>query len=114
VNKISFGEKVRELRDAKNLSLRELAAKIDVSAGFLSDVELGKRFPKDTTLVLLAGQLDTTADELKKYDFRDEADAIKKMMFADPAAGMAFRSIAQSIKSGTTSPEEILRILKIK
>ena len=113
MNKLSFGEKVRELRDAKNLSLRELAAKIDVSASFLSDVELGKRFPKDSTLVLLAEKLGTTAEEMKKYDFRDEADSIKKMMFADPAAGMAFRSIAQSIKGGT-SPEEILRRLKIK
>lgn len=113
MNKISFGEKVRQLRDAKNLSLRELAAKIDVSAAFLSDVELGKRFPKDSTLALLAEQLDSTSEELKHYDFRDEADSIKKMMFANPAAGMAFRSIAQSIKGGI-SPEEILRRLNIK
>lgn len=113
MNKLSFGEKIRQLRDQRDLSLREVATKIGVSAAFLSDVELGKRFPKESTLALLAVELGTTAEELKQYDFRDEAESIRKMMFADPAAGVAFRSIAQSIKSGTT-PADLLKKLGLE
>ena len=110
MNNLSFGEKIRQLRDQLNLSLREVAAKIGVSAAFLSDVELGKRFPSEDTLSLLATELQTTAEELKTFDFRDEAASIRKMMFADPAAGMAFRTIAEKMKSGLT-PAEIIRML---
>lgn len=106
----TFGERIRELRDAKDFSLRELASKIGVSAAFLSDVELGRRFPSEDKLVLLAKELKTDLEELRKYDFRDEVENIKKMMFADPAAGLAFRTVAEKIKGGL-SPEEILKKL---
>ncbi len=108
MNKLTFGEKIRQLRAGK--SLREIAKKIDVSAAFLSDVELGRRFPAENTLVDLAKELGVTVEELKKYDFRDEAESIRKMMFADPAAGAAFRTIAEQIKGGLT-PEELLKKL---
>lgn len=106
----TFGERLRELRDGKDFSLRELAAKIDVSAAFLSDVELGRRFPSEDKLALLAKELGVDIEELRRHDFRDEAESIKKMMFASPAAGLAFRSVAQQLKNGT-SPEEILKRL---
>jgi len=101
---------LRELREAKDISLRELARRIGVSAPFLSDVELGRRFPTADKLELLAEELGVDADELKKYDFRDEADAIKKMMFANPAAGMAFRTLASQIKSGANLEDLLKRI----
>ena len=106
----TFGEYLRELRAKADLSLREVASKIGVSAAFLSDVELGRRFPSEDTLALLAKELKVTVDELRKYDFRDEAESIKKMMFADPATGLAFRTIAEKIKGGL-SPDEILKKL---
>ena len=37
----TLGEHIRELREERDLSLRELATKIQVSAAFMSDVELG-------------------------------------------------------------------------
>lgn len=108
MNNITFGEKLRQLREEKDISLRELARRIGVSAPFLSDVELGRRFPTSDKLEMLARELDVDVDELKKHDFRDEADAIKKMMFANPAAGLAFRTLASQIKDGV-NPEEILK-----
>lgn len=39
----SFGEYLAYLRELKNVTLRELARQIGVSAPFLSDVEKGRR-----------------------------------------------------------------------
>jgi transcriptional regulator with XRE-family HTH domain len=47
---ISLGQRIHELRDEADLSLRELAKKIGVSAPFLSDIELGRRFPSEEIL----------------------------------------------------------------
>jgi transcriptional regulator with XRE-family HTH domain len=110
VNNLTFGEKIRKLRDDLDLSLRQVANKIGVSAAFLSDVELGRRFPSADKLELLAKELHVSVDELKKYDFRNEADNIRKMMFADAAKGLAFRTVAEKMKKGLT-PEEILKRL---
>ncbi len=96
MNTTAFGSRLRELREEKSISLRELAKRIGVSGAFLSDIELGRRFPSTEILELIANEIGVPSDELKKYDFRDEAEAIKKMMFADPAAGMAFRTILRS------------------
>ena len=41
----SFGEVLHLLREKKDVTLRELARKINVSAPFLSDVEKGRRAP---------------------------------------------------------------------
>ena len=42
---LSFGEYLTQLREAKDVTLRELARKIGVSAPFLSDVEKNRRAP---------------------------------------------------------------------
>lgn len=110
MNKLTFGEKLRELREEHDFSLRELASQIGVSAAFLSDVELGRRFPSEEKLALLAKALKVSVEELRQFDFRDEAESIRKMMFADPAAGVAFRTVAEQMKGGV-SAEEILKRL---
>ena len=108
---LTFGEKIRKLRDDLDLSLREVAGKIGVSAAFLSDVELGRRFPSADKLELLAKELRVTAEELSEYDFRDEAENIRKMMFADPKTGVAFRTMAEKMKKGRVTPEDIIKLL---
>jgi transcriptional regulator with XRE-family HTH domain len=40
---IKLGQRIRELREEKGLSLRALAEKVGVSAPFLSDLEHGRR-----------------------------------------------------------------------
>ena len=110
MNTLTFGEKIRKLREDLDLSLRGVADKIGVSAAFLSDVELGRRFPSADTLKLLAKELKVSVEELSQYDFRDEAENIRKMMFSDAGAGAAFRTVAEKMKKGM-SPEEILKRL---
>jgi transcriptional regulator with XRE-family HTH domain len=63
---ISFDQRIRELRDKAGLSLRKLADQIDISSPFLSDIELGRRFPSEEILAKLAGALHVSTDELKR------------------------------------------------
>ena len=66
----SFGEVLHTLREKKDVTLRELARKIEVSAPFLSDVEKGRRAPLTADrleAVVLALNLDKT-EERELYD----------------------------------------------
>ncbi len=112
-NNTSFGGNLRELREKKGISLRVLAKKIGVSAAFLSDIELGRRFPSDERIEMLAAEIGVSVEDLKKFDFRDEAEEIRQMMFANPGAGLLFRTVRNKIQSGTPA-EEINKRLQDK
>lgn len=107
----SLGERIRELRDAKDLSLRELCKKAgDISAAFLSDIELGRRHPSDQVLRALAKPLGTTFEELKEHDTRPALDEIRRRAMQDPKLGFAFRRILDE----DISPEELLKLANDK
>jgi transcriptional regulator with XRE-family HTH domain len=89
----TFGERIRELREARDWSVRELARKLKISAPFLSDVELGRRHPSDDVLERIASVLGTTAADLNKYDLRPPMQELKRMAAKDPAIGFALRKI---------------------
>jgi HTH-type transcriptional regulator, competence development regulator len=63
-----FAEKLRELRRARNLSQRALAAKVGVDFTYLSKIENQKldfsQYPSEELIVKLANALDVRADEL--------------------------------------------------
>ncbi len=52
-----FGERIRELRTARGLSLRELAGRLEISASALSQIERGKMRPSVTRLYQIMGEL---------------------------------------------------------
>jgi transcriptional regulator with XRE-family HTH domain len=108
----TLGERIRELREALDLSLRELARAMDVSAAFMSDVELGRRYPSDALLAKIARRLQTTVEELKKYDRRPPLDDIKRIAATDPIYGMAMRRIVERIDEEGLTPEELLKLIK--
>src|SRR6266498_1178758 len=108
----TLGERIRELREALDLSLRELARAVDVSAAFMSDVELGRRFPTDALLAKIARKLQTTAEELKKYDRRPPLNDIKRLASTDPVYGMAMRRIVERIDEEGLTPEQLLKLVK--
>lgn len=49
----NLADSIRPVRQAKGITLREAARQIGVSAAFLSDVELGRRFPNDKIIDFL-------------------------------------------------------------
>ena len=96
----SLGEHIRSLREARDLSLRELARSIKVSAAFVSDIELGRRYPSDAVFERIADVLGVKATDLRAYDPRLPIEALKRLAEADPTYGIAFRKIIdQNISS---------------
>ena len=87
----TLGERIREIRETRDLSLRELASRVGVSPPFMSDVELGRRFPSDKHMVAIAGVLETSLEELRQFDTRPPLKEFRKAAMADPAYGYAFR-----------------------
>jgi HTH-type transcriptional regulator, competence development regulator len=59
-----FGRNLKEIREKKGVSLRDLALEADLSANTISEIELGKRDPRMTTVVKLASALGIDPAEL--------------------------------------------------
>ena len=67
---MSFGEKLRELREDRRMTLRALARAADLSAPFLSDVEHGRRVPSPEKIDVLARELGVPDEVLHALDPR--------------------------------------------
>ena len=104
----TLGDRIRELRDQGDLSVRELARRLDVSAAFLSDVELGRRHPSADVLARLAKCLDTTVADLDQYDARPPVQELKRLSASNPAMGFALRKVVDQ----EVSADELLAFLK--
>ncbi|MEV1131325.1 helix-turn-helix domain-containing protein [Agromyces sp. NPDC049794] len=60
----SLGERLRQARTKRGLSLRSVAQELGVSASLISQVEIGKTQPSVSTLYALASHLGVSLDEL--------------------------------------------------
>lgn len=89
----TLGDRIRELREQNDLSLRELAAKLGVSASFISDIELGRRNPSDERIRQLARLLGTTLDDLKQFDTRPPIRELRRVVRFDPRYSVALRQM---------------------
>lgn len=65
---MSFGQKIRALRKAKNLSQRDLADRVKVNFTYISKIENEKLdfgdYPSEDLIIKIAKALDADADEL--------------------------------------------------
>ncbi len=105
----TLGGHIRELREAKDLSLREFAKKLGgLSAAFLSDVELGRRYPSEKVLTDMAKVLHTSLDDLRSYDLRPLVEDMKRLATSNPVYGLAFRKV---IDTGV-SADDLLQLAK--
>lgn len=66
----AIGEKLRAVRQERQMSLRELANRAEVSASMISQIETGKVFPSVRSLYSLADALDVSVD----YFFPEQSD----------------------------------------
>lgn len=108
----TMGQRLRELRERAGLSLREVAKAAKVSAPFLSDVELGRRFPTNETLALIAQKLGASAVDLKKHDHRSALVDLKRLAEASPSLGAAVRGLVDEVLSGNLTPDELAAKLR--
>jgi transcriptional regulator with XRE-family HTH domain len=88
-----IGPFIRRRRDELDLSLRELAKKLDCSPAFISDVELGRRHPSEKVLSEIARILKVGVDELRKLGVRPPIEEIKRAAQDDPTFALAFRTM---------------------
>ena len=91
----TFGQKIRELRQAKGWTLRQLAPKVSVGFTYLSKVETGRLdfgdYPSEALIHRLADALD--ADEQELLILADKVpQQIRKRLKERPDV---FRRIAQ-------------------
>jgi transcriptional regulator with XRE-family HTH domain len=105
----TFGQRIRELREKQDLSLREFAKRLgDLSAAFVSDVELGHRFPSDKVLEKMAHILRVSADDLRSYDPRPSIEELKRLATSNPTYGFALRKVA----NGEIRLEDLMGLAK--
>ncbi len=97
---MTFGQRVRELRHAKEWSLRDLAQKVEVGFTYLSRVENERLnfgdYPSDALIHRLADALDADEDELLilakrvpakiRQRFLERPDAFGRIADLDDAA----------------------------
>lgn len=110
--KKSLAERLRELRNEKDVSLREAGKVIGIAAMYLSDMESGRRFPSENVLQSLADYYGVSIEELRNCDCRPPVDEIKRVSSSHPALGFAFRTAMEDVKKGNITPEELARRLK--
>lgn len=92
----SIGNHLRVARLERNISLRGMARRIDVSPSFVSQVELGKAKPSLGTLYAFLSELDLSLDELMPREDAAEEHA------PPPSSGVNVRRAAE--QSGTMPP----------
>ena len=105
---------MRKRRDELDLSLRELAKKLDCSPAFISDIELGRRHPSEKVLSEIAKILKVKVEDLRKMDVRAPIDDIKRVTQHDPAFALAFRTVIDKVNDKKVSAEDLLEWLKKK
>ena len=49
--KLIFGLKIKQLRQAKNLSQQELADAVGMAVSYINEIEKGKKFPKPDNFI---------------------------------------------------------------
>jgi len=105
-----LGKFIRQQREEMDLSLRELARRVEISAAFLSDIELGRRYPSDDVYLRLSEKLNVPLAELQSKDARPPVEEMKRITESNPRYGIAFRRIiAEEI-----SPDELLKLVHQK
>jgi transcriptional regulator with XRE-family HTH domain len=93
---MQFGEKVRELRKAKNLTQQRLAEKVKVNFTYISKIENGKLdfgdYPSDDLILKLARALGANADEFLLMAEKIP-EQIKKRVMQRPDAFRKFANL---------------------
>ncbi len=91
MNSITFGEKIRNLRESNGMLLRELAALLNIVTALLSKIERNERRAKREQLAILSTLLHISEQELltlwlanQLYDIlKDEENATAALKVAE-------------------------------
>ena len=74
----AIGLRIRKLRRQKYWTQEKLAEKAEIAPDYLCRIESGKKHPSLTTILLIAGALDTTVDDLLADVLRKDTSTMAK------------------------------------
>jgi transcriptional regulator with XRE-family HTH domain len=97
---MELGDKIKELRDEKRISIRELGRRTDVSGMHISNIEKGKMNPSPELVTKIAAALDGNLDELLHLADRVDPEVVDVIQ-KNPQAVPSFLRSAKDL-----SPEE--------
>jgi transcriptional regulator with XRE-family HTH domain len=89
----TLGDVVREGRTVKDMKLRELARRLEVTPSYVSDIENDRRVPSEDVLARIANELDLDLEDLVARSGRLGSNA-ERYMRDTPAATTLFRRIS--------------------
>lgn len=112
MNTPALGERLRELRLQKKISMRELARRSEISPSFLCEIEAGRSYPSDSALSRLAEELGVSEARLRKLDMRAYLSELRSLLDGESAWGPVFEELAKMGREGAISPQEVLTKLK--
>ncbi len=79
-DRIIFGLKVKQLRQAKNLSFAELAEQTGMSVSYLNEIEKGKKYPKEDKITALAAALGAEEAELTSGELDKSLEPVTELL----------------------------------
>lgn len=63
-----FGQRLREQRKQRGLSIEQLAEKLDITSHYLGDIERGLKYPSMDTFIRIVNVLEVPADTFLRDD----------------------------------------------
>ncbi len=72
-----FGMRIKKLRMSKKLSQEQLAGKVDISAKYMSRIEMGQHFPSFDVIAKLGNALNVEVKDI--FDFSLEVKSAKEL-----------------------------------
>lgn len=82
-----------------------------ITPPFLSDIELGKRFPSEKSRAKLAPLLGVDKEVLDRFDYRRYLPALLELLRTDPKVQEAFCIAMKSVSEGKIGPDELAKRL---
>lgn len=98
---ITFGQKLKELRDKKKISLRDLASQVGLSAGYISQLENNK--------VNVSGL--PAPDNISKLAAALNADETELALLAGKLSNEISNSIKEALLKGDINKEQVFEFL---
>ena len=89
MNKLTMGDRIREVRKRKDLTQEQLAEKLDVSVEFVGQIERGQKLPSMQVFIKLIDVLNVSAD----YLLRDSIST--GQLFGDNALGSKIEQLSR-------------------
>ena len=103
----TLGTQIRDARVAAEISLRELARRLDRAPSYINDIEHDRRVPSEPVLRQICAELRLDEDRLLAAAGR-VGEAAEEYLKANPTAGMLFRRVS----SAGLGEHDLNRLLK--